>query len=200
MPDISILIPHWHDDNGDRAFLATLPYLMRHTTLDYELIVTAHHEREFPAWNDMAYRANAEYIVFMVTDVFCAAGWDKALWDVRDYHTLAVMTIIESGVHALADFSLGLDCGRTPEQFNADKFEAYAATNPTPPDHPSWAFPWMINRDAFLRTGGFRVDLMPSQMTDHLYWVDWQKMGRRVVRAPSYGYHLGAWTLTGDQR
>lgn len=200
MPDVSILIPHYHDANGDRAFMRTLPYLIQHTTLDYELMVIAHRDREFIAWNDMAYRARADWLVFMVTDVFVATGWDCALWDVRDRDVIATLTVIESGVHPLADFSLAKDFGRTPETFNAEGFEEYAAGRPTPPDHPSWAFPWLMHKDAFLRMGSFRLDQLESQLTDMYFFADWQKINRRVIRVPGYCYHLGAWTLTGEGR
>lgn len=200
MPDLSILIPHYHTALGDRALCATLPHLVQHTTLEYELIVTAHREREFIAWNDMAYRARAEWLVLMVTDVFVAPGWDVALWDARERDRLVTMTLIESGYMLPADFSLAQDFGRTPETFDAEGFAEYAATCPEPPDKPCWNFPWLIHKDTFLRMGSFRLDRLDSQMTELYYYNDWQAAGRQVARVPSYGYHLGAWTLTGEGR
>lgn len=200
MPDISILIPHYQSETGNRAFAATLPHLIRHTTLDYELMVTAHREREFIAWNEMAYRAKADWLVMMVTDVFVAPGWDTALWAARERDTLTTMTLVESGYMLTADFALAQDFGRTPETFDAAGFEAYAATQPAPPDKPCWNFPWLIHKDTFLRMGSFRLDRLESQMTELYYFNDWQAAGRTVQRVPSYGYHLGAWTLTGAAR
>jgi hypothetical protein len=200
MSEISILVPHFHNLIGDRVLAATLPHLIKKTTLPYELIVTAHRQREFIAWNDMAYRARTNWLVLMVSDVFVAPGWDLALWDARDRDTLATLTLIESGYLEPADFSLARDFGRTPETFDADGFEAYAATCPEPPQRPAWNFPWLIHKDTFLRMGSFRLDQLDSQMTEHYYFNDWQAVGRKVTRVQGYGYHLGAWTLTGEKR
>lgn len=200
MPEISILIPHYHDANGDRALAATLPYLVRNTRLDYELMIVAHKEREFIAWNDMAYRAKADWLVFMVSDVFVAPGWDTALYEARERDTLATLTLIESGYMTEADFALTRDFGRTPETFNMTAFEAFAAEKPVPPNLPCWAFPWLVHKDTFLRMGSFRLDRLESQLTDQYYFNDWCAAGKKTVRVPGYGYHLGAWTKTGAQR
>jgi hypothetical protein len=74
LPDLSILIPHYHSANGNRALAATLPHLIKHTTLSYELIVTAHREREFIAWNSMAARAAGEWLVVMSHEVQTPVG------------------------------------------------------------------------------------------------------------------------------
>lgn len=200
MPDLSILIPHYHSANGNRALAATLPHLIKHTTLSYELIVTAHHEREFIAWNSMATRAASEWLVFMVSDQFVAPGWDIALWTARGRDTLAMLTVVESGYCPTPDFALTRDFGMTPDTFDAAGFCDYAAQRPEAPDVESWAFPWLIHRSAFWEAGGFELDRLSGNLTDMFFWRRFQEYGGKALRVPGYSYHLAAWTLTGEAR
>lgn len=200
MPDVSILIPHYHSDTGARALKAILPVLVDNTTLNYELVIRAHREREFIAWNDMARHAAAEWLILAVSDQFVAPGWDVALWSEREAHTIVTMNVVESGYYPTPDFSLVQDFGRTPETFERAAFEAWVSDAPPAPDFEAWAFPWLIHRDAFLGFGSFPLHRLDSQMTEMYFWQDWKLAGNAVKRVNGYAYHLVAWTLTGEDR
>src|SRR5574341_1383807 len=70
-PQISILLPHLRNPINDRALHVCLECLMDNTDVDYELIVEAVSVRRdiYPVCNSMAYRANADYIIFHNSDV-----------------------------------------------------------------------------------------------------------------------------------
>lgn len=199
MPDFSILLPHIHTALDIRTLRVALDTLMRHTVHDYELIVDAHQNNEnaFASWNRMAKSANAEWLVPTCTDHFYTPGWDKPLWDARDPDTLVIGTLVESGYRPVAAQCIEHNFGFSPEKYDENAMNSFAASFPEMPKIEGWAMPWLVNKEKFWELGGF---LGTTDLADLFFFQKWCAAGKAWKRVPSYCYHLQNWNSTGDQR
>lgn len=199
-PAVSILIPHLRSPENDKALQIALSCIVANTSVDYELIVDTQVGGVYGICNDMANRAKADYIVFSNTDVFFAPGWITPLLAQANAETIVTGTLVECGAIGVNEANIAHDFGMTPERFDRQAFEAYVSTNPEMPSGRGWYFPSLHPRATFLACGGFdnSQQEFPSPL-DEIYWNQWLKAGKRVMRVPSYAYHLQNYSNPSEQ-
>lgn len=201
-PLVSILLPHLRNPSNDAALRVCLDCLVANTGLNYELIVESVEERRdiYSVLNQMAERANSEWLVFWNTDCFAAPGWLEPLYNLRDIHTIVSPVMVECGAIPVNDRNLERNFGRTPETFRRAEFEAWAqAGGDWKPDwqelEESWYFPSLISRYSFNFLRGFDTHLgsFPTEPVDIYFWDKWRASGRKFRRVRSFIFHLQAY-------
>jgi len=201
MPELSILVPHYNTPAATRALNVALRRITEHTQRDYELMVTAHTEREFYAYNSMAARAEGDWLVLTCSDMFFAPGWDGWLDAELDPNCALLMTVVEPGMNApVAEQAICGNFGTTPETFNRAGFEAFAASAPVAFETFGWGFPLIVERTRFLALGGFPPEYIHENVADLEFMRAWERAGYHQRRVPHYCYHLQQWTKTGALR
>lgn len=203
-PLVSVLIPHLREPENDRALQICLQTLVENTSVDYELIIEAVASRRdiYPVCNSMAQRAKADYIVFHNSDVFMAPGWAEPMLFEANPDTIVAGVIVECGAIGVATANVWLDFGMTPDSFDRPGFERWVREIGHVPAGDGWYFPSLHPRQAFLDMGGFdssRGGFM-VQPSDEDYWNAWRAAGKRVVRVPSFCYHLQNYSTTSEQQ
>lgn len=205
LPLVSILLPHLRNSENDKALRVCLDCLIANTDLDYELIVEGVAERRdiYRVVNSMAWRANADWLIFMNSDVFVAPGWIRPLYDAREANTIVSPVMVECGAIPVNDRNLERDYGRKPETFRRSEFEAWVATGGGWRDdwhdgQQAWYFPSLIQRDSFNAVGGFDITkgAFPDDL-DRQFWDAWGRTGGYFKRVRSFVYHLQAFSETG---
>lgn|SRR5574341_76235 len=201
-PQISILLPHLRNPINDRALHVCLECLMDNTDVDYELIVEAVSVRRdiYPVCNSMAYRANADYIIFHNSDVFVGPGWARPMLESAAPDTIVTGVIAECGAIGVADRNVQVDFGMTPETFDRAAFEGWIGQQPSEIEGIGWYFPSLHNRDSFLARGGFQTKAagFPVEPVDAAYWDEWIADGLQIKRVASYCYHLQNYSGVGE--
>ena len=201
-PVVSLLLPHLREPANDQALRICLDCIVANTPLNYELLLESVAERRdiYAVVNDMAKRANSDWLVFMNTDVFVSGGWIKALYDARDMNTIVSPVMVECGAIPVSDRNLEMDFGRTPEAFRRSEFEHWVAQGAGWKDEwvdseRSWYFPSLIHRNMFNWMGGFDTGrgVFPDPL-DKWFWDKWQQGGKHFRRVRSYVYHLQAFS------
>lgn len=201
-PLVSILLPHLRNASNDQALRICLDCLVANTDMNYELLLESVEERRdiYGVINNMALRANAQWIIPFNTDVFVAPGWIRPLWDSRDINVIVSPVMVECGAIAVSDRNLEHDFGRTPEAFQRTQFEAWVdAGGAWKPEwggsERAWYFPSLLSRRQFLASGAFDTTrgAFPDPL-DKYFWDTWEQSGGAFRRVMSYVYHLQAWS------
>lgn len=201
-PLVSILLPHLRAPENDKALRIALDTLVTHTSLNYELLLESVAERRdyYSVLNDMAAKANAEWILPTNTDVFYSPHWLEPLYNARDANTIVSPVMVECGAIPVNDRNWRMDFGRTPEAFRRSEFEAWVEVGGGWRDdwvdgQEAWFHPSLYSRVAFMEMGGFDSSLgsfpFPLDMDYHERWI---KRGGMFKRVRSFVYHLQAYS------
>lgn len=202
VPLVSLLLPHLRNPSNDAALRICLDCITAHTDIDYELIVESVAERRdiYGVVNRMAERAVSDWIIPMNTDVFVGPRWIVPLYVERAPDSIASPVMVECGAIPVSDRNLESDFGRTPETFRRAQFEYWVNTGGDwkpewRADAEAWYWPSLIPRRAFLALGGFDTSIggFPAPL-DKDFHERWARAGLGFRRAPSYVYHLQAWS------
>lgn len=199
-PDISIIFPHLRQDANDKALQIALSCIVDNTALDYELMIESVAERRdiYGVLNNMARRAKSEWIVFSNSDVFFAPGWGEPMYEAREVNTIVTGIICECGAIGVADVNWHIDFGMTPQTFRRAEFEEWVEAEgqrayDTKRIHErGWYFPCLLNRDEFLKQGGFDTTrgIFPEEPLDIFFWDNWAATGHGFKRVKSFCFHL----------
>jgi hypothetical protein len=178
MTEISILIPHKHDRENDKALKIALDCLIDNTDHDYEIII----DSTTPG------------------DPYMGPHWDTPLLAAADNDAIITGVLVEAGAIGVAQQNIQANFGMTPEAFNRPAFEQFCAQANWAIDGDGWYFPCLINRGHFLQMGMFDTSEggFPLPL-DIRFWERWKAAGNRVQRVASYAYHLQNWSNPEEQ-
>lgn len=201
MPKLSIVIPHKHEPENDKALAQALVCIVQNTRSDYELLVdTTTPADPYVVLNSLVARASGEYIFFSNSDIFVAPGWDTPMLAAAAPDTIVNATLVEPGAIGVHQGNIHRDFGMTPETFKRREFEAFCATNPQPPNNAGFYYYAVIHRQAFLDFGSFDTTRgeFPTPL-DIFFWTDWEKAGKKIIRGLGLIYHLQRYSLKEEQ-
>jgi hypothetical protein len=199
---LSILIPHKHDPENDKALAIALACIATNTVNDYELLVdTTTPGDPYVVVNSLARRALGDYLFLSNSDIFVSPGWDVPMLAEAHPHTLLNATLVEPGAIGVHHGNIHHDFGMTPETFRRAEFEAWAATNPGIPDNEGFYFYALIHRETFLQRGCFDTTRgnFPTPL-DIFFWEDWRKDGLTIQRGRGLVYHLQNYSNPTEQQ
>lgn len=193
MTKLSILIPHKHEPENDKALAIALSCLATNTRNDFEILVDSETPADpYVVLNRMAWMAHGEYLFFSNSDIFVSQGWDVDLLAKAAPDVMVTTTLVEPGAIGIFPGNMQRQFGMTPESFRRDEFEAWAA-NPDGalPDGEGFYYYALIHRETFLKRGTFDTTrgTFPTPL-DIYFWNDWKADGLTIVRAHSLVYHL----------
>lgn len=202
MPKLSILIPHKHERENDKALAVALACIAANTRNDFELLVdTTTPGDPYVVVNSLALRASGEYLFLSNSDIFVSPGWDVPMLAVAAPDAIVNATLVEPGAIGVHHGNVHRDFGMTPDTFRRAEFEAWAATNPDVPDNEGFYFYALIHRASFLEAGRFDTSrgTFPTPL-DIFFWEDWRKAGKRIVRGRGLVYHLQNYSNPAEQQ
>ena len=204
-PQVSVLIAHLRETENDKALKMCLECLVDNTSVDYEIIVSAVEARRdlYTVCNEMATRAQADYIVFHNSDVFMAPGWAEPMLAAARPDRIVAGVIVECGAIGVAIDNIHKNFGMRPDTFRRAEFERWVREvgHVHVPPTEGWYFPSLHPRETFLEMGGFDLTkgAFPTDPLDIIYWDTWRKSGRKVKRVASFCYHLQHYSDKSEQ-
>lgn len=201
MSQISILLPHKHDPENDKALMIAIASIIANTRCDYELLVdTTTPADPYDVVNALAMSAQSEYLFFTNSDIFVAPNWDTVLLNHAAPDVMVKPCLIEPGAIGVHHANIMANFGMTPESFRQDEFEAFCATNPSVPDTEGFYYYALMHRETFLRRGQFdrTQGAFPTPL-DIIFERDWRASGRQVLHVQSYMYHLQNYSNPAEQ-
>jgi hypothetical protein len=193
MPDLSILIPHKHETENDKALSIALSCLALNTRSDYEILVDSTTPADpYVVLNDLARAAHGDYLFLSNSDIFVSPNWDVDLLSKAEPETMVTVTLVEPGAIGIFPGNMQRNFGMTPDSFRRGDFEEWAG-NPDGalPDGLGFYYYALIHRETFLMRGGFDVTrgTFPTPLDIH-FWNAWLADGLSIMRASSLVYHL----------
>lgn len=203
-PLVSILLPHLRTPENNKALAVALDCLATNTGLDYELIIEGVEERRdiYAVLNKMAANARCDWIIPFNSDVFVAPGWLEPIWANREPDTITSPVMVECGAIGVNILNVHRNFGYTPETFRRVDFERWVSGGgEMPAGERAWFFPSLLNRETFLRQGGF--DTSQGEFPYHLdmiFWNKWEADGLKFKRVRSFVYHLQQYSFEEEQQ
>jgi hypothetical protein len=202
---LTIILPHLRNPGNDRALAVALDCLFANTRSDFDLLIATEKRPLAGLVNEMIASARTDCVVYTASDTFFAPGWDEPMLALWTPDTLVTNVLVEPGAIGMHPDNVHKDFGRKPDTFRRADFEAWATSGAAPvPNNFGWYAPFMISRAAFLAQGGYATDLGQDHRgftaADQLFFDDWQRSGKRIIRARSYAYHLQGYSDEGEQQ
>lgn len=202
MTKLSVLIPHKHEPENDKALAIALSCLASNTINDFELLVDTKTPADpYVVLNDLASRAGGEYLFFSNSDIFVSPGWDVQLLAKATPTTMVTATLVEPGAIGIYPGNMQRQFGMTPDTFKRAEFEAWtAAPDGALPDGMGFYYYALIHRETFLLRGAFdtRKGTFPTPL-DIYFWNDWLADGLSIVRSAALVYHLQNYSNVDEQ-
>jgi hypothetical protein len=208
-PLVSILLPHLHEPENDKALRICLDCIIANTGLNFELIMESVAERRdiYRVINSMAARANAYWLIPMNSDVFVSPGWLEPIYEARDLNAIVSPCMVEPGAIGVNERNIHKDFGMRPETFRRSEFEAWVAAGGDwsinwLEGEWAWFYPSLISQSSFLTVmGGF--DTKKGSFPDPIdidFWNRWEVNGGKFKRVRSWVYHLQNYSNPDEQK
>lgn len=198
MPDMTIVIPHKSTPMNDKALQINLESLLRNTVHSYELIIDTECPKDpYKIWNEAATFARGKILVFTNSDVIMARGWDEPFFHFMEDNAILVGYLVEPGNIGVASENIQADFGRTPYNFDQQRFEDFVTSKvystPAMKHERGWYMPCAFYKDWFNWTGGFDTTLGFPNPNDILFWNKvTSQLGTKLLRVNSFAYHFQA--------
>lgn len=202
MPELSILIPHKHEPENDKALAIALACLAANTRADYEILVDSTTPADpYVVLNRLAASAHGDYLFFSNSDIFVSPNWDVDLLVKAAPEVMVTATLVEPGAIGIYPGNMQRQFGMTPDTFRRADWEEWAV-NPDGalPDGMGFYYYALIHRETFLTRGGFdtTIGTFPTPL-DIYFWDKWLADGLSIVRAASLVYHLQNYSNKAEQ-
>lgn len=202
MTDLSILIPHKHEPENDKALSIALSCLAMNTRSAYEILVDSTTPADpYIVLNEMARRARGDYLFFSNSDIFVAPDWDSPLLSKAAPDTMVTATLVEPGAIGVFPGNFQRNFGMTPDTFRRTDFEAWSMSPDGDfPDGQGFYYYALIHREMFLLQGGFDTSygVFPAPL-DIYFWNTWLAAGFQIVRGHGLVYHLQNYSNKSEQ-
>lgn len=201
MSEISILLPHKHEPENDKALFVAVAQLINNTRCDYELLIDTTTPAEvYTVVNALARAARSEWLFFTNSDIFVAPEWDTVLLAHARRDLMVKPTLVEPGAIGVHEANIWANFGMTPDTFRAAEFEAFCATKPRIPSTQGFYYYALIHREEFLSRGAFDTTrgVFPTPL-DIFFDDAWKADGNRIVQVPAYVYHLQNYSNPAEQ-
>jgi hypothetical protein len=201
MSQISILLPHKHDPENDKALMIAVASIIANTRCDYELLIDTTTPAEvYTVVNALARAARSEWLFFTNSDIFVAPNWDTVLLQYAQRGVMVKPTLVEPGAIGVHHENIWANFGMTPETFRQSSFEAFCATMPPVPGVEGFYYYALINREEFLARGLFDLTRGAFPTPLDIFFDDaWKKDGNSIIHVQSYMYHLQNYSNPAEQ-
>lgn len=190
----TIILPHKRNPGNDAALALCLDMLMANTVNDFVLLMDAAVDQPHdPRVMRMFHHAPTDCCVYWNSDMFAGPRWDVSMLDCWNIDTLVNNTLVEPGMISMWGGNAKVNFGRTPEEFQRDKFEVWCTQDDRTAGGVGWFAPYMVSREHFLDMGGLNPEVPSGADID--FFDHWQNAGFELKRAPnSFTYHLQRWS------
>jgi hypothetical protein len=126
-PKYSVILPHLTYINGEPNPCIDLcrESLYRAATMPFEIIDAVDYPDFYTAINENIANCKSDIIIPFNDDMFPAPGWDRALVKYCNPKTIVSTYMVESGRMPVHHTVIEFNAGRSPQDFNYDKFSKF---------------------------------------------------------------------------
>jgi hypothetical protein len=124
---ISIILPYL---SNSKCIDICKKYINQNTINDYEIIEIIDNYDVYAAYNEGVRKAKYDVVFLINDDMFVSPAWDELYIKHTTPRSVVTGMLIESGRIPVNFRNVEFNCGKTPEEFDYDKFLSYIKDNP----------------------------------------------------------------------
>jgi len=124
---ISIVLPYL---SNSRCIDICKKYIEQNTINPYEIIEIVDNTDVYAAYNEGVRQAKYDVVLLINDDMFVSPSWDELYIKHTTPRSVVTGMLIESGRIPVNYRNVEFDCGKTPEEFDYNKFLSYIKDNP----------------------------------------------------------------------
>ena len=124
---ISIILPYL---SNSQCINICKKYIHQNTINNYEIIEIVDNYDVYAAYNEGVLQAKYDIVFLINDDMFVSPGWDSLYIKYTKPRSVVTGMLIESGRIPVNFRNIEFDCGKTPTEFDYNKFLSYIKDNP----------------------------------------------------------------------
>ena len=147
---ISIILPYL---SNSRCIDICKHYIKVNTINPYEIIEIVDNRDVYAAYNEGVRRAKYDVVFLINDDMFVSPGWDELYIKHTTPRSVVTGMLIESGRIPVNFRNVEFDCGKTPQEFDYNKFLSYIINNPIEEvklNSMGWYMPVAFHRSTYI--------------------------------------------------
>ena len=147
---ISIILPYL---SNSRCIDICKQYIKVNTINPYEIIEIVDNTDVYAAYNEGVRRAKYDVVFLINDDMFVSPGWDELYIKHTTPRSVVTGMLIESGRIPVNFRNVEFDCGKTPQEFDYNKFLSYIINNPIEEvklNSMGWYMPVAFHRSTYI--------------------------------------------------
>jgi hypothetical protein len=189
---ISIILPYLSDSE---CIETCKYYIQKNTSNTCEIIEIIDNTDVYEAYNYGVKEAKYDIVVLLNDDMFVSPNWDELYIKHTTPYSVVTGHLIESGRIPVNFRNIEKDFGRTPKDFDYDKFLEYINNNPLPEiieKGMGWYMPVAFHKSTFIDYPNDIKYPHPNDITLLSHMLP--NMGYNFKQVGVYTYHLQNFT------
>lgn len=166
-------------------------YLLENTTNVCEIVEIIDSTDVYDAFNSGVHAASYDIVVLINDDMFMGPGWDELYAKYTTPKSVVTGHLIESGRLPVNFRNIEYDCGRTPQDYDYQKFLDYVESHPVPEvieGGMGWYMPVAFHKSTYVDYPNDIKYPHPNDITLISHMLP--AMGYSFRQVGSYAYHL----------
>ena len=139
-------------------------------------------------------KAKAPVVCLMNDDMVFCQDWDEFSVPQVGENVLMTGVVVEPGIVAVSPLNVSFDVGRTPAEFDAEKFAGIVAAHRTAhieENKQGWYMPLLVRKSDFVDAGGYPTSPPFPHPQDVKFFTDWVANGHTLVQSHDViAYHF----------
>jgi len=185
---ISIVLPYL---SNSRCIDICKKYIEQNTVNPYEIVEIVDNTDVYAAYNEGVRKAKYDVVLLINDDMFVSPGWDELYIKHTTTNSVVTGLLIESGRIPVNFRNVEFDCGKTPEEFDYNKFLSYINNNPIGEvkyNSMGWYMPVAFHKSTYIDYPNEQKYPYPNDVTLLSHMLP--EMGYDFKQVGVYTYHI----------
>ena len=131
-------------------------------------------------------KAKAKTVCLTNDDMIFCQDWDEYTLPLVHENALMTGVVVEPGVVPVSPMNISFDVGRTPAEFDTEKFKGIVEATrraEVEENKQGWYMPVLVHRANFIEAGGYPTSQPFPHPNDVTFFTEWVKSGNALAHS-----------------